>query len=205
MNSSEGNISRRVRPCVPAGSLTQRDQPDLRAGELLLRPWQDADAPAVARAYADPDIQQWHARSMTAHEALEWVRSWSDRWREETAAGWAVTEQGLLVGRAGIQRLDLHEGLAELAYWVVPAARGRGVATAAAGAVIDWSFEQLGLHRLELTHAVDNVASCRTAAKLGFTFEGVMRQHALHLDGWHDMHLHSLLEDDDRGPKLAGN
>lgn len=198
MNSSEGPKPRRVRPHILAGSLSRRKQPELRAGDLLLRPWRDADASAVVRAYDDPDIQQWHARSMTADEALEWVRSWADRWQEETAAGWAVTEQGSLVGRAGIQRVDLHEALAEVAYWVVPGARGRGIATVAAGAVIDWAFEQLGLHRLELTHAVGNEASCRTAAKLGFTFEGVMRQQALHLDGWHDMHLHSLLEDDER-------
>lgn len=109
---------------------------------------------------------------------------------------------GLAGGPRWDPRLDLHEGLAEVAYWVVPAARGRGVATAAADVVIGWAFEQLGLHRLELTHAVDNVPSCRTAAKLGFSFEGVMRQHALHLDGWHDMHLHSLLEDDEREPTL---
>jgi RimJ/RimL family protein N-acetyltransferase len=183
---------------LPAGSLSEQQQPRLRAGELVLREWRDADAPAVVRAYRDPDIQRWHARSMTEHDALEWVQSWRKRWGDEVAVGWAVTERARLVRRAGIQRIDLHEGLAEVAYWVVPDARGRGVATTAASAVINWAFDQIGFHRLELTHATVNHASCRTASKLGFTFEGVMRQQGLHLDGWHDMHLHSLLEYDQR-------
>ena len=43
-----------------------------------------------------------------------------------------------------------------------------------------------------------NPASCRVAVKAGFREEGVRRGAALHADGWHDMHVHALLADDDQ-------
>jgi RimJ/RimL family protein N-acetyltransferase len=98
-----------------------------------------------------------------------------------------------MVGRVGIKSFDLSDCIGELAYWVMPAARGHGVAKRAVAAVCGWAFDVLGLHRLELIHATGNPASCRVATAAGFGIEGTMRQHARHEDGWHDMHLHACL------------
>lgn len=83
-------------------------------------------------------------------------------------------------------------------YWVLSADRGRGLAPLALGAVIDWAFDTAGFHRLELHHSTLNGASCRVATKAGFAVEGTKRAHALHRDGWHDMHAHAILADDPR-------
>jgi GNAT superfamily N-acetyltransferase len=52
-----------------------------------------------------------------------------------------------------LRRVDLEDGLAEIGYWVVPAARGRGIAPRALVAVSNWAIDELGLHRLELQHS----------------------------------------------------
>lgn len=159
-----------------------------------MRPWGPGDAPAVLAAYQDPAIQRWHVRSMAdLAEASAWIRSWPQRWREESGADWAVTAHAAVVGRVGIKRFDLWEGIGELAYWVMPAARGRQVAARAVAAVSAWAFEAVGLHRLELIHATANPASCRVAARAGFDLEGAMRQQGHHANGRHDMHLHARL------------
>lgn len=175
-----------------------RSQPVLPAGELVLRPWREDDAPELVRAYGDPDIAYWHARALTHSEAVAWVRSRAERWQTELGADWAVTRADLLVGRAALRTIDLAEGWAEVAYWVLPEHRGRGVASSAVDALTDWAFDGLGLHRLELLHSTGNPASCRIASRAGFVAEGVKRSAALHADGWHDMHLHALLADDPR-------
>jgi RimJ/RimL family protein N-acetyltransferase len=59
-----------------------------------------------------------------------------------------------------------------------------------------WSFDVLGLHRLEINHSTANPASCRVAERAGYIGEGVKRNSALHLDGWHDMHQHARLATD---------
>jgi RimJ/RimL family protein N-acetyltransferase len=183
-------------PLVAAGHLRALTQPTLDADGLVVRPWQPDDAAAVFQAYQDPAIQRWHVRRMTdLAEASSWIDSWPSRWRQETGADWAVTADSRVIGRVGIKRLDLWEGNAKLAYWVIPAARGRNTAVRAVAAVSSWSFDVLGLHRLELLHATDNQASCRVAANALFPAEGTLRQRGRHLDGWHDMHLHARLVD----------
>jgi [ribosomal protein S5]-alanine N-acetyltransferase len=192
------------RPAVPPGRLTQLAQPvlDLSGpGGLVLRPWRATDAPAVAAAYADPGIQRWHTRSMTVAEAGAWISTWPGRWNAETGAGWAVAGPDSVLGQISLRRVDLAEGLGELSYWVLPAARGQRVATRALGALTGWVFGPLGLHRLELAHSTVNGASCGVARNSGYLLEGTKRREALHTDGWHDMHLHARLATD---PPPAG-
>jgi RimJ/RimL family protein N-acetyltransferase len=185
-------MPRLVDPVLAPGSLARLTQPVLHDGELRLRPWQPADAPAVAAAYDDPAIRQWHARSMAGDEARAWVKQWPGRWRSETGAGWAVVgEQGSLLGQISLRAFDLPEGAAEISYWVLPEARGCRVASRALQMLTDWAFGTLGLHRIVVKHSTGNAASCRVAERAGYPLEGTERSSALHADGWHDMHLHA--------------
>jgi RimJ/RimL family protein N-acetyltransferase len=186
-----------VAPVVPAGRLRDQAQPRLTVDELVVRPWKLTDVERLVEAYRDPAIQRWHARSMTEDDASEWVTARSDRWAHETGADWAVVEDDVLLGRVGFRALDLNEGHGEAAYWVLPSARGRGIAVRALRAVTAWMFTHAGFHRLELRHSTRNEASCRVAHKAGYVFEGTMRRQTLHADGWHDMHLHARLQTDE--------
>jgi len=180
-----------VPPVIAPGSLRRRPQPTLTIDELIIRPWRADDSPAVEVAYRDPAIQQWHLRSMTAGEAMDWVRQQPRLWEAETGAGWAVIDDGAMVARVGFRTLDLAEGFAEAAYWVLPQGRGRAIAPRVLTTVTRWMMDEVGFHRVTLSHAVANTASCRVAGKAGFALEGIARQKLLHADGWHDMHLHA--------------
>jgi RimJ/RimL family protein N-acetyltransferase len=185
-------------PAVAPGSLARLCQPALELDDFVLRPWRASDAPAVAEAYSDPGIQRWHVRSMTGPEAQAWVASWPGRWASVSGGGWAITGPSGLLGQVSLRRLYLADGLAEVSYWVVPAARGQRVAPRALCAVTDWVFGHLRLQRIELAHSTMNPASCRVAGRAGYAFEGTKRREGLHHDGWHDMHLHARLAGDPR-------
>ncbi len=118
-------------PVIPWERWVGREQPVLRADGLVLRPWEPADTPSVVAAYEDPDIQRWHVRTMAPGEATGWVRSWAEQWSAGNGASWAVVEADVVVGRSGAQHVDLTAGGGHVAYWVVPGARGRGVAVRA--------------------------------------------------------------------------
>ncbi len=192
----DGSVPRLTERVVALGAMAGRDQPVLEADDFALRPWVSGDASEVEAAYADAGIQQWHARSMSSDEADAWIRSWHRRWSEETAAGWAIARPAQLLGQISLREIHGEDGLARLSYWVVPAARGRGVATRALATLTRWAFEDLGLHRIELMHSTQNPVSCRVAAAVGYAWEGTKRREALHPDGWHDMHLHARLSDE---------
>ncbi|MGC4856923.1 GNAT family N-acetyltransferase [Micromonospora sp. DT4] len=188
-----------VTPALPPGSLAAQEQPHLRVRPgLALRPWRDEDAPVVRAAFDCPTIQRWHVRRLDSDdEARAWTAQWAVHWRAETAVSWAIVEDDdRPVGQTGLRDVLLSEGSAQVSYWLLPDARGRGLATEALGALTLWSFTQAGLHRLELNHSTANAASCRVATRGGFAVEGVARQSMRHADGWHDMHQHARLRTD---------
>ena len=181
-----------VTPALPPGTLSAHPQPVLADGPLRLRPWAEADVPGLVSAYQDPEIQRWHARSMSEQGASAWVAAARSAWTEESAASWAVDDEGSLVGRMTLS-VDMIEGTAVAAYWTTAPARGRGVATAALGLATSWAFG-VGVHRIELEHSTLNTGSCRVARRAGFDLEGVRRDGARHADGWHDMHIHARID-----------
>ncbi|MDJ0386186.1 GNAT family N-acetyltransferase [Streptomyces sp. G-G2] len=191
-----------IPPVVPAGRMTRDPQPvfELPNG-MRLRPWRAEDAGAIVAASLDPEIALWNQiPPRTEADARERIASMRERWRTERSAFWAIARadgEGEAVGLIGWGDLDLAGGSAEIVYWILPAARGGGVVTDATRRLTRWALDELGLHRLRLCHAVENKGSCRVAAKTGFTLEGTQRSALLHSDGWHDMHLHALIQGDE--------
>ncbi|MGO1391300.1 GNAT family N-acetyltransferase [Brachybacterium alimentarium] len=181
-----------VTPVIAPGSLSRVHQPVLTAGSIRLRPWADADAPALVSAYQEPTIQRWHARSLTPDEADDWVASAHAAWMAETAVSWAVDLDDQLAGRMTL-KLDNSDGSAAAAYWTRTVARRRGVASRALRLATGWAFSA-GMHRVELEHSTLNPVSCLVADRAGFDAEGTRRGSALHADGWHDMHVHATID-----------
>ncbi len=180
-----------VPPVVIAGTWGDAPQPEITLDDMLLRPWADHDVEFLRSAYRDPEIQRWHARSMSIVEAREWVGERTFQWKNECGADWAIAVPAGRVGRIGFRTLALAEGRAEVAYWVAPDQRGAGFAQRALRLLTEWAFETGGLHRIELHHSTRNPASCTVAARCGFALEGTAVSSVLHADGWHDMHVHA--------------
>lgn len=180
---------------VPPGSVAEIPQPRLSKEGVVLRPWTADDTGAVVDAYTDVDIQRWHFRHLDPAEAREWIEAWSRGWAAETDAGWAVctgTETDA-AGSVALRNLSLQFGLGSISYWIRPAYRRRGLATAASRTVAAWALDVLGLHRLEIRHSVHNSESCGVALNADFPVEGTMRSALRHADGWHDVHVHARL------------
>ncbi|MCB5168829.1 GNAT family N-acetyltransferase [Streptomyces bambusae] len=183
-------------PVIRSGRLGSRPQPVVRAdGGLLLRPWEDADAPAFLSAYADEETRRWHTRRPDGEpQVREWFEAYRRDWEREAGGHWAITRDGGgVLGRIALRGWDFDDGIADAAYWVLPAARGAGTASRALLALSTWAVEEIGFHRLELDHSTRNHASCRVATKAGYLLEGTKRSAARHDDGRHDMHLHALV------------
>ena len=181
---------------LPPGSLKSLQQPVLEIdNRLSLRPWTARDVSQLVTAYSDPDIQRWNLHSFDTSEAEGLITKWSNDWKNETKAYWAIanSSDGIAFGQVGLRTINLVEGVGEITYWIMPHARGTGAATLATSTLSKWAFERLGLHRLELGHSVRNGASCRVALKAGFELEGTLKSSVLHSDGWHDMHIHAQI------------
>jgi RimJ/RimL family protein N-acetyltransferase len=176
-----------------------REPFELAAGPLLLRPWREDDLDDVWAALSDPAVRLWNGSGTGSREAAARMIAGRRDWSAGDHASWAVTDaaDGRLLGSVSLHSIDLEQDDAEIGYWTVPAARGRGVAPRAVDATCRWAFAALPLDRIELAHAVENEASGRVAARAGFTCEGRLRRSYRYGDGVkHDELLWSRLSDD---------
>jgi RimJ/RimL family protein N-acetyltransferase len=175
---------------------------------IRLRPFTEADLPAVARALLDPNILSWAAgrsvaRARPDERAHLWLQARRTSWADGIAL-YAVTDadDGTLLGSISVRDIDRLPDQAVVGYWVTPAARGRGVASRALDAASYWAFSPLedgglALHRINLDHVLLNTGSCKVALKADFQIEGTMRDYFIEANGRrHDAHLHARLATD---------
>lgn len=174
---------------------------EIYADGLRLRPWQPGDADEVHRACQDPDIQRWTGvpSPYLPEHAVNFVTVRApNSWTDGTAAPFAVCDAatGELLGSCGLSSIDRTLRSAEVGYWIVPGARGRGVAVRATRAASRWAFEALGLRRVIWQAEVGNHASRLVALRAGFRIEGRLRLADPHPGGGPDGWVGSLLPGD---------
>jgi RimJ/RimL family protein N-acetyltransferase len=105
-----------------------------------------------------------------------WLARYEAGRREGTRQAFAIEDgDGTFLGLALAVAIDREAAEAELGYTVTPAARGRGIATAAVAALTRWALDEERLQRLTLVIEVSNVASVRVAERCGYVLEDVQR------------------------------
>jgi [ribosomal protein S5]-alanine N-acetyltransferase len=85
-----------------------------------------------------------------------------------------------------------------IGYIIDPAHHRKGIATEAVSAMLDFCFGELGIHRVQAFIHPDNAASRRLVEKLGFRYEGLLRDNVRVSDAWRNDMLFALLETDHR-------
>ncbi|OIV38719.1 GNAT family N-acetyltransferase [Mangrovactinospora gilvigrisea] len=174
---------------------------------LRLRPFRvgdEADAEAVLRGYADPEFRRWNTPLQpieTLEDAHDLLRRRRASAESGEAASFCVTDagSGAVLGQVGFFGIDAVRRRAAVGYWVLPEARGAGIARRALTLAGAWAFAHLGLYRIELDHALGNTASCRVAERCGYPLEGTLRGAMFEegrQDAFRDCHLHARLATD---------
>jgi RimJ/RimL family protein N-acetyltransferase len=168
-------------------------------GEIRLRLRTDADNPAIVEACRDPDIVRWTRVPESYDEAT--AAEWAVESRRQRAAGTGLhlvvadAETDALIGSIGVH-VSQADGRADVGYWLVPQARGRGVMASAVRLFSRWIFDNLPVERIEITVEPANAASRAVAERAGYTFEGILRSHTVIKGKRRDMTMHSLLRDE---------
>jgi RimJ/RimL family protein N-acetyltransferase len=142
---------------------------------LTLRPGWPEDAPALARAIGHEAVVRNLALAPWPYDGRD-AEDFLSLFRSPQQPSFLIFDNTgsapLLVGGIGID-LDGHDG-PDLGYWIKPDAWGRGYATEAGRAVLMMARYTLRLGLLHAGHFVDNPASGRVLAKLGFRPTGLV-------------------------------
>ncbi len=189
----------------------------LHGRRVVLRTMVEADYDAwhEVRVRCRDWLLKWEPRSANAPHLAEDRRSFVTRCqvreRERqigTGFGFGIFVEGRFVGEislSSIQRGPLQSAF--VGYWIDEAYAGRGLMPESVVVVLQFAFESLRLHRIEINIIPRNAASRRVVEKLGLRFEGIAERY-LEIDGAWEDHAHYAVtaeEWSDRAPALVSD
>jgi ribosomal-protein-alanine N-acetyltransferase len=178
---------------------------EIDAGRVQLRPlkqgdWQEwADLRETSRDFLVPWEPTWPFEALTRSAFRRRVRAYDREWQQGTGYSFLVVrrEDGALLG--GVTLSNLRRGVsqtANLGYWIGERHARQGYMAEALGGMLDFAFDDLGLHRVEAACLPSNVASKALLARHGFREEGYARQY-LRINGqWQDHVLFAMLREE---------
>jgi ribosomal-protein-alanine N-acetyltransferase len=138
----------------------------LTTERLGLRPFRPDDARAVFRVFDDIDAVRFYPDMTNASAAAAWISRNQERYQKDGFGLWAacLLGTGELIGDCGLTRQSI-EGRSEveIGYHVRADCRGRGFASEAAQACLEYGFRLGGCHQVVSMVHPGNEASRRVA------------------------------------------
>ena len=135
----------------------------------------------------------WEAQTREVADTLQFINGVRQGYADNEAIPTGVWFQGDIAGTLSLFDINWKVGSAEIGYWLGAGYEGRGIITRSCQALISYAYEALDLNRIVICCRPDNTRSSAVAKRLGFTYEGTLRQVARHNDKLHDREVYSLL------------
>jgi RimJ/RimL family protein N-acetyltransferase len=177
--------------------------PSLTTNRLFLRQIQPQDAEDLFATLSDEEAMQFyghepHRAVDETHALIEQIQA---RYARREAIRWGVTLKGedRVIGSCSFHHFDAGFHRAETGYELHRAFWGQGIMTEAISTILTYGFTELGLHRIEAIIDPANERSKGLLLKLGFTYEGNLRQRYYFRDHFEDEHYFGLLKDEWHG------
>lgn len=174
--------------------------PSLTTNRLLLRQIQPSDAEALFLILSDQEVMEFYGHEL--HQSLDDTQKLIEliqtRYVRREAIRWGITLQGeeRLIGSCSLHQFDSGFHCAETGYELNRAFWGQGITSEAMSAILTYGFTELGLHRVEAIIDIVNERSKGLLLKLGFTYEGNLRQRYFFHNRFEDEYYFGLLKDE---------
>lgn len=174
--------------------------PEITVGELILRPLKEKDAAGLFRLFSNDQVTRYmdidSFRNIT--EAMQIITHFQERQEADDGfrLGITLADGGELVGTCGYHKWNKPHYKAEIGYDLLPEYWGKGIMTVAVGALVDYGFQEMALHRIEAFVDPLNTASSRLLGRLGFNREGLLRDAFFEKGVFVDAEIYSLLRAD---------
>jgi RimJ/RimL family protein N-acetyltransferase len=152
--------------------------PTLRGSKVLLRWLTAEDVDALHEIFSDPEVARYLAipRQRSREESERFLAEIHEGFRTRSLYQWGIEHAGRLIGTCTLGGIDWENRRAEIGFVLGRSSWGQGLMPGALALLIDHSFGDLGLHRIEADVDPRNGASLRLLDKLGFRREGHLRE-----------------------------
>jgi RimJ/RimL family protein N-acetyltransferase len=149
--------------------------PTIQTERLVLRPFTEADLDAFTAVMSAPEVRRALAMPDDFGREHAWreMALWRGQWELRGTGNWLLEERatGAVVGRAGLHRPERHDWPGVEVGWTLhPEHWGKGYATEAGRASIDYAFTKLDVDELWSVILPTNTASQAVARRLGLSW-----------------------------------
>ena len=165
-----------------------------------IRKWELSDAKDLAVALSNKKVQDNLRDGLpypyTVQDGKEFISAMLSADENETFA-FAIMVDDKVVGSIGIFRQgNIHSQTAELGYYIAEEYWGKGIMTEAVKQICEYVFDNSDIIRIYAEPFAYNIASCRVLEKVGFQYEGTLRNNAVKNSKVIDMKMYSLLKEE---------
>ncbi len=146
---------------------------------LVLRSESDAEKTFELVNTNRDHLRQWFPWVDTTHsseDSRKFIASCKEKFEEKKALDLGILYDGVLVGSMGFHTINSVNEWAEIGYWISKEYEGKGIVTTSVRTLIDYAFNELHLHRVQIKCDATNLKSKAIPERLGFVYEGLTRE-----------------------------
>ncbi|SMQ71965.1 GNAT family protein [Agreia sp. VKM Ac-1783] len=176
--------------------------PTLSDGPIVIRPIRVRDARALERELMENRtwLRKWEATNPHGPMSFDTrasIRSLQSNARAGYGLPFLIEYNGELAGQLNVSSISYGSvSSASIGYWVSERFAGKNITPTAVALASDYSFFQVGLHRIEICIRPENSPSLRVVEKLGYRYEG-LRRRFIHINGdWRDHFCFALVAEE---------
>ncbi|MDA3802745.1 MAG: GNAT family protein [Patescibacteria group bacterium] len=167
---------------------------------IKIRLHKRSDIPFRVKCLNNPKINKFIGDNIGKNTTLKKQKEWFDNYlKNKNKKFFTITDDGKPVGFMGLSNIskvnkncDLFIIIGEDDY------RGRGVGKIAMDWLIDYGFNTLKLHKINLGVFVDNIPAVKLYKKLGFKIEGKMIDEVKHKNKYYNFYSMALFKKDNK-------
>lgn len=173
----------------------------IETGRLILRKFQYADGEDMLKYWvSDNAIQSMYSEPVytTKQEVKGLLNKYISAYEKDDYYRWAIIlkKTGECIGQIAYFLVDNNNHFAEIEYCIGRFFQRKGLATEATKATIQYGFDKINLHKVQICHKSINIASRKVIEKCGFVYEGALRDF-FYMDGQYaDRLYYSILKDE---------
>lgn len=182
--------------------------PVLTGNGVTLRELRPSDAPVLFAMLSTEEVARFISPPPTSVEGFQRFIAWT---HSERAAGrylcFGIVPDGMdaAVGLFQVKQATPDFESAEWGFALGSPYWGTGLFTAGARLMLDFSFDVIGVHRLEARAAVQNGRGNGALRKIGALQEGILRRSFLRNGAYLDQVLWAILATDRQSLRSAGS
>lgn len=172
----------------------------LESERLILRRFKETDAKEIYEGYVNQEGFLYYANKekRSLDEEILSLKGIDEKYKNNDYYNWLITlkENNKIIGAINLRVNDYNESL-EFNYAIDKRYKNNGYMTEALNLVKDYCLNELKVNRLFGGCEINNIGSKRVMEKCLFVYEGTLRNYLKLRDGYHDMHLYSIIRNKD--------